>query len=180
MTQVLLIICAISLLSVLTLSVNGTFLAAVSTSIEAQAQLTAFSLSQNLMDEILSKAFDEATVGGKEAFDTTVFTQSKYFGSEAGESLGGIDSTGRSFSQFDDVDDYHNYTRVVRDSVLDYFTITCRVTYVSREALDREASGRTFLKAITVTAAHPNFPQDNSGNIVPVVFQEIAVSRKYL
>jgi hypothetical protein len=176
----LLIIGALSLLSVLTLNVNGTFLMAINTSLEAQAQLNAYSYGQSLMDEILAKSFDEGTVAGNSVFDTDAFTQPKNFGPDAGEMLPGIDSLNHSVDFFDDVDDYHAYTRVIRDSVMDYYTITSQITYTSDQDLDSEVSFRTYLKSITVRVSHPNLPKNESGQVIPVILKEITVSRRYL
>ena len=77
------------------------FFANPARSVEPLLQIRAAEYGQALMDEILSKPFDENTpLGGVPACVGAACTARAAFGSDAGEG-------GRA--DFDDVDDYHDY-----------------------------------------------------------------------
>jgi hypothetical protein len=188
MGQMMLVIGAFSMLSILTLSVNGTFLTALATGLEAQAQLNAMSMAQALLDEILTRDFDEKVTGGQRAFQNSDFTLTTNFGPDgAGESIVGRDSTYRSKMKFDDVDDYHNYQRAVKDSVLGWFFLNTQVSYAKETYPDSLITDRSHYKVVTVTVTHPNLPKrevrDSTGTyrdvIIPVVLKDLAIYRRY-
>ena len=187
MGQSMLVIAAFSMLSILTLSINGTFLTALSTGLNAQSQLNALSMGQALLDEILSQDFDEKVTGGRRAFTDSDFTTTANFGPDAGESISGRDSTYQSKLKFDDVDDYDNYQRAVRDTILGWFTMTSTVSYAKESYPESLTTSRTFYKYITVSVTQPNLPakqvKDSLGHwnsvIIPVVLKDIAIYRRY-
>ena len=147
----MLVIAAFSMLSILALSINGTFLTALSTGLEAQSQLNALSMGQALLDEILAQDFDERVTGGQKAFKDSDFTVTASFGPDAGESISGRDSTYQSKNKFDDVDDYHNYQRAVKDTILGWFTMTSSISYAKETYPDSLTSLSTYYKSVTVS-----------------------------
>jgi hypothetical protein len=167
------------MLSILALSINATMIGSVATGLEAQAQLNALSMAQSLLDEILSKSYDEKVTGGVRVFQASGFTDPALFGPDgADEAITGVDSTYRSKMRFDDVDDYHNYRRAVYDEVLGRFDITSTIAYASETYPDSLLSTQTHFKVVTVTVEHPNLPKDGD-EIIPVVLKDIAIYRRY-
>jgi hypothetical protein len=188
MVQTMLVIGACSMLSILTLSINGTFLTSLATGLEAQAQLNALSFGQALLDEILTKEYDEETTDGNRVFQNSEFTAASSFGADgASEAMSGRDSTFRSKSRFDDVDDYHNYSRAVKDSLLGWFSVTSQVSYAREGHPDSLTTSKSHYKVITVSVTHPNLPKrqvrDSSGVyhdvVIPVVLKDLAIYRRY-
>lgn len=183
MGQMMLVMGAFAMLSILTLSVNGTFLTAIATGLEAQAQLNALSMAQTLLDEALAKDYDENVTGGRLAYGDTAFTTTVNFGYDgSGELITGRDSTYQSKIKYDDVDDYHRYTRAVQDSILGWFDISSSVSYASETYPDSLITDRRHFKVVTVTVRHPNLPtRDSSGRqvMIPVVLKDIAIYRRF-
>lgn len=185
MVNMMLVIGAFSMLSILTLSINGTFLTALATGISAQAQLNALSMGQALLDEILTRDYDENVTGGRRAFQNSDF--SAVLGPESGEAINGRDSSYQSIARFDDVDDYHNYQRAVYDSLLGWFLLNSQISYARESYPDSLVSTRTHFKVVTVTVTHPNLPTrqvaDPTGAyhevLIPVVLKDIAIYRRY-
>ncbi len=187
----MLVIGALTMLAMLTLSVNGTFISAISTGLEAQAQLNALSIAQTLLDEILARDFDEVVTGGQLAYGDTAFTPTANFGPDAsGEQLNAgllatilgnanCDTSYQSKAKFDDVDDYDGYQRAVSDSVLGWFYVASRVSYASETYPDSLKSDRTHYKVVRVTVMHPNLPTDYDGNVISTSLQDIAIYRRY-
>ena len=175
------------MLSILTLSINGTFLTALSTGLNAQSQLNALSMGQALLDEILAQDFDQKVTGGARAFQDSDFTTTANFGPESGESISGRDSTYQSKTKFNDVDDFNNYRRAVKDTILGWFTMTSTVSYAKETYPDSLTTSRTFYKSISVSVTQPNLPtkqvKDSTGKwnsvIIPVVLKDLAIYRRY-
>lgn len=186
MVNMMLVIGAFSMLSILTLSINGTFLTALATGISAQAQLNALSFGQALLDEILTRDYDEKVTGGRRAFSNNDFSAT--LGRDGGgESITGRDSSYQSRIRFDDVDDYHNYQRAVYDSLLGWFLLSSQVSYARESYPDSLINVRSHFKVVTVTVTHPNLPTrqvvDSTGSyhdvLIPVVLKDLAIYRRY-
>ena len=60
----MMVIFALILLDTLSLTVNQTLINSSTTRLEMQANLDALSYGQTLLDEVLSKSFDQRTAGG--------------------------------------------------------------------------------------------------------------------
>src|SRR5512135_3299894 len=103
--QTMMVILAMMLLGTLSLNVNKTLINTSTTSLEMEASLDALSYGQSMMDEILSKSFDKATV------NTRIFKasdMSTYLGWDAGEFFVKPDSSYlgafKSLTKYNDVD----------------------------------------------------------------------------
>ena len=185
--QTLFVLAAFALLSTLTLDVNASLITMTTTGLEMETSLDALSVGQSLMDEILSKEFDEKTTGGTRAFSYDDVTPLGGFGPDGGAEAivgnGGIDSSRsgkfQSKTRFDDVDDYHRYQRTSWDPRMGWFHVSVAVCYVSEDAPYTVALSPTFCKKITVTIDHPNLSKDANGQIVPVVMSDLSVYRRY-
>ncbi len=183
--QSLLVIGAFAILSLITVSVNSTILTTTSTGLEMEANLSALSMAESAMDEILDKAFDQVVANGARIFNPSSMTPVGQLGPDAGEAItanGGIDTssvdTFLSKTRFNDVDDYKGYHRRAWDARVGWFDITVTVSYVDEDQLTI-VSTQTFHKQITITVTNPSMSKDNNGNVIPLSMMDISVYRKY-
>lgn len=137
---------AIALLALVSLRFNTTLLGTRTTEIENKVYLTAFSLADDLLEEIKQKAFDEETVDWK-AISTSELTTKNSFGPvDAGES---------TVFEFDDIDDYDGYTEDVSLPHAEDYSVTSSVDYVSASDQDVISSTQTYFKRVTVRVTSP-------------------------
>ncbi len=187
--QIMFILGAFAMLSMLALNVNRTMVGSLVLGLEMEATLNALSIGQSMLDEVMQKNFDEKTIG-KVAYTYTDITQPSNLGPESGESITGFDSaytSGGTFHdfqsklKFDDVDDYKGYTRKVWDSRLGYFEVTDSIKYVSETSPNTTSSSATFYKVIVVVVRHPNLPKstDTSATSLPIILRDVSVYRQY-
>ncbi len=183
--QTLLVIGAFAILSLITVSANSTILTTTTTGLEMEANLSALSMAESMMDEILDKPFDQAVASGARIFSPSGMTSVGSLGPDAGETIttnGGIDTssidTFLSKTRFNDVDDYNHYHRQAWDPRLGWFDVVDTVTYVDEDNMTLIAT-QTFHKQITITVTNSSMSKDNNGNVVPLVMKDISVYRKY-
>ncbi|HLF20451.1 MAG TPA: hypothetical protein VI704_06655 [Bacteroidota bacterium] len=199
MGQTMLIIGAFALLSVLTLSVNQTLLTTQTVGLEMEANLTALSVAQSLMDEITTQEFDERTTTGLKIYTPSEMTDLGDLGPEAGEteitwvdtayynnggSIAAYDNGGvfydfKSRDYYDDVDDYHGYRRKVWDNRMGYFDVAVRTGYVNEDTPDSASSVRTNQKIIIISVSQFNLSKNLNGDVLPVVLKDLAVYRRF-
>lgn len=142
--QTLLTVGAMLLLAIVSLNFNSTVLNTSTSDIENQVYLTAFSISDNIIEEIKQKSFDQATV----QFPTTnpaSLTPPDKLGPEAGE----------VYPYFNDVDDYNGFIDTVSKPYFETYYVSCKVVYVSASDPDVVSSTQTFFKKATVTVSSP-------------------------
>ena len=145
-TQSFLTIGAMALLALVSLRFNTTLLENRTTEIENKVYLTAFSLADDLIEEIKQKAFDEKTVEWK-AIPADQLSPSNAFGPvDAGES---------SVNTFDDIDDYHGYLKAVSLPHVENYSVMSTVEYVSATDPDATSNTQTYFKKITVRVNSP-------------------------
>lgn len=174
---------AFTLLATLTLAINATIVQTSNMGLEMEANLNALSYAQSMLDEILTKSFDENTTNNRRVFTNAGMTSSGSFGPDGGETLSPpIDSsrtnTFRSTWRFDDVDDYHGYQRWVWNPRLGWFIIRDTVRYVHEDNLTSQAA-QTWHKKITVNVQNYSMIKDQAGNVIPYRMHDVAVYRKY-
>jgi hypothetical protein len=134
--------------------------------------VTALSLAQSVLDEAKTKAYDEYTVNRTYALTKTdSLTLPSKLGREWGEQLSVPDvdtittsspftpsSPGyRSTTQFDDVDDYNGYQRLVNTPRAEGYRIRVSVQYASPTCPDSAVSTKTWCKTMTVQITSPYF-----------------------
>jgi hypothetical protein len=188
-SQIMFVLGALAMLSVLGLSFNGTMYASLQLGLEMGATLNALSIGQSMLDEIMQKNFDQHTIDVV-AYKCSEVTPYGSLGPESGESITGIDScytSGgtfhdfRSRSKFNDVDDYNLYHRRVFDPCLGYFDVFDSVKYVSEFTPGLDTASSTFYKKIVIVVRHPNLRKahdtDTTGQ--PIVVRDIAIYRQY-
>ncbi|MCX6121603.1 MAG: hypothetical protein NTX44_08290 [Ignavibacteriales bacterium] len=181
--QTMFVILAFVLLASLTLSINRTMLMSSNLGLEMEVNLNALSLGQSLLDEMLNKEFDQVTINGNRIFDAN--SLSSTLGPEAGESITLPDTypyQSKSKFKYNDFDDYNNYRRFAKDSILGDFTIDVVVEYVNETNPDNVSGSRTYQKRATVTVTHPNMAKNvqlANEPVIPVVLKDLWVYRRF-
>jgi len=137
---------AIVLLALTSLRFNTTLLANRTTEIENKVYLTAFSLADDLIEEIKQKAFDEETVEWR-AITTDQLTPYNAFGP--------VDPGESSVYDFDDIDDYQGYSKSVSLPHAENYSVISTVDYVTASNPDVTSSSQTFFKRISVNVTSP-------------------------
>lgn len=173
--QMILVLGALMLLSMLSLSVNSMFLDETTVMLDAEANLDAISIAQSMIDEIMVKSFDANTVSTK-IYVASGFTAANGLGANATEvsNVAQPDTATpfKSVKYYNDVDDYHLYTRTVNNPRLGKFTVVDSVYYVNETTPNVVSNTQTFLKKVVVTVTHKNM-------IKPLTLSDIAVYRRY-
>ncbi len=189
--QMMLVIGAFAMLSILALSFNSTMFGSLKLGLEMEATLNALSIGQSMMDEILAKNFDEKTTGTARAYQYTDVTVPASLGPDGGtEPINYIDSSytsGGTFydfaskGKFDDVDDYHLYKRKVLDPRLGYFFVYDTIKYCSEYTPQNDTTSATFYKKIIIVVTHPNLPtqNDTAHTSLPIILKDISIYRRY-
>lgn len=137
---------AIALLALISLRFNTTLLENRTTEIENKVYLTAFSLADDLIEEIKQKAFDEQTVEWRAI---TADQLSSY------DLFGPVDDGESSVFYFDDIDDYHGYSKAVSLPHAENYSVTSTVDYVTANNQDVTSLSQTFFKRVVVRVTSP-------------------------
>jgi hypothetical protein len=145
--QLLLLIAGIGILSILILTTNTVSLQNLSIKLENRSALSTISIAQSIIEEIKTKSFDEAALNGF-PMSSDNLTAAESFGPE-----------GEIHPAFDDVDDYHNYSRTIASDDAGIITSLVKVNYVSEEFPDITSSTNTYLKKVTVELTGENLIQ---------------------
>jgi len=141
--QTFLAIGALAIFSLVSVRFNSSVLQNLTVEVENKVYLTAFSLADDLIEEIKQKAFDEETVEWR-AVATGELTPASNFGVfDAGET---------SVEYFDDIDDYNGYSKEVSLPHAEGYTVICYVSYVNAADPDVISGTQTYFKRVTVTA----------------------------
>jgi hypothetical protein len=135
--QSFLAIGAMALLALVSLQFNTNVLENSSTEIEDKVYLTAFSLADDLIEEIKEKAFDEKTID----FQAIAVNQLTPPNSLTFE-------TGESWPNFDDIDDYNDYKKPVSLPHAEGYELNCKVNYVDSDGND--LTTQSFYKKVTI------------------------------
>lgn len=143
--QSLLAIGAIALFALISIRFNSSVLQNQTVEIENKVYLTAFSLADDLIEEIKQKAFDEFTVKMKVITEGSL-TLPENFGVDSGE-----DAT--NHNTFDDIDDYDGYSVDINLPHAEDYEVISKITYC--DSLGNDISTASFFKKITVTTSSP-------------------------
>ena len=181
--KILLIILALALLATLQLTVNSSVIRATLITMDNEARINGISIAEAMIDEINSKAFDSSTVTKVMNF-THQLTPYDRFGPEGSEK--GVPSYDQepflSKILFNDIDDYHRYTRIDHSSSLGAFFVRDSVIYVDSLNHDNYSSVQTWYKKIIVVVKHPNMIDSLMVNyymLDSVMVKSLAVYRQY-
>jgi hypothetical protein len=174
--QVLLVVGALTLLSTLGLAINSSIVQAYVATYDSEATIDAISIGQAMIDEIVTQGFDSSTVISTTLTSPTQCTAVLRLGADidSEKTLTVPDSEPfKSQARFNDIDDYHKYSRVVSSPRLGNFTVTDTVYYATGTSLDVASSSQTWYKRILVTVKHPRLYR-------PVTLSTLVVFRKFL
>ncbi|MBK9097606.1 MAG: hypothetical protein IPM14_05635 [bacterium] len=135
---------ALTLLALVNLRFNTSLLENQTIEVENKIYLTAFSLADDLIEEIKQKAFDAVTVDFPTT-DRTDLTPYNNFGPASSE----------TYPNYNDIDDYQGYTRTVSLPHAENYLVSCEVWYVNEGNPDQISSAQTFYKKVKVTVTSP-------------------------
>jgi hypothetical protein len=143
-TESFLSIGALLLFSLVSLNFNSSVLSNTTVEVENKVYLTAFSLADDLIEEVKQKAFDAATID----FPTT-----------DPSTLTGAYSLGHGwweeYPNFNDIDDFNDFVQSVSAPHAEGYEISCAVHYVDGDNPDNIVWTQTFYKKVTVTVSSP-------------------------
>lgn len=139
-SQLILLLGSLVLLGLLGLSQNNSLTRNTEYNMYNQALFTGTGLAQSILEEALSRDFDEQTTTRILTL-TDSLTAPGSLGKESGES---------DVTTFDDVDDYNNYTKTDNLEIFGDFHSKVQVVYIVSMNPDQQSATRTFMKKITV------------------------------
>ena len=142
--QSMLAIGSLFLLSITSMNFNSSLLQSNTAELENKVYLTAFSLADDMIEEIKGKAYDENTL----TFPTVNRATLTAVGSLGKES-------GEAYPYFDDIDDYNNFSRNADAPHSEKYHISAEVYYVSETNPDTKSTSQTFHKRVDVTVSSP-------------------------
>ncbi len=143
--QSLVAIGSIVLFSFISYNFNAAVLQNLGLEVENKVYLTAFSLADDMIEEIKQKAFDEETIVFR-AINPDELTESPYLGPEFGES---------NVNLYDDIDDYNGYQRPISLPHAENYTVKCKIDYVLSSNPQQISLAQTFFKRVEVTVNSP-------------------------
>ncbi len=110
----------------------------------SQVTLSATEAGLSHIERLKSLKFDEAVANDPDKFLPEYFTLPASFGADASE----------TFANFDDLDDFHNYT-YSKDTDLAPFNITTRISYMDSLNVNSAVSFRTRYKRAEILVQTP-------------------------
>lgn len=135
---------AIGLLTLTSLNFNSALLQSTTVEVENKVYLTAFSLADDMIEEIKEKNYDEKTL---------VFPTTNRANLTPALSLG--PETGESYPYFDDIDDYNNFTKNIVAPHAEDYRVDCSVEYVMEDDSNASSTNQTFHKRVNITVSSP-------------------------
>ena len=135
---------ALLLFSLVSLNFNSSVLSNTTVEVENKVYLTAFSLADDLIEEIKQKAFDAATLNFPTT-DPSTLTGAYNLGHGSWE----------TYPDYNDIDDFNGFVKSVSAPHAEGYQITCVVQYVDGDNPDQVVGTQTFYKKATVTVSSP-------------------------
>ena len=135
---------ALLLISLISLRFNSSVLENSNIETENKVYLTAFSLANDLIEEMKNKAFDAATVKFPTT-DPSLLTSPYSLGHASNE----------EYPYYNDIDDYNNFYQTIDAPHAENYEIRCSVYYVSEYNTEYKVMTQTFYKRADVTVASP-------------------------
>lgn len=146
--QMMLSIAGMIFLSMLILNVHSSTTDKLIILYSNEAVIEATGLAQAMFEEIQTKAFDEATTNDA-AKERSMLTEADELGKESGEVY---------YNDFDDIDDYNNYTVTDTANVMGEFDLAVTVKYVEETAPYDIATYRTYMKRVDISISNESLP----------------------
>lgn len=135
---------ALMIFGMISLRFDSAVLQNVEVEVENKVYLTAFSLADDLLEEIKQKAFDQQTVSFK-SISPSALTSPQNLGKELGE----------VWPNFNDIDDYNNYTKPVSLPHAEKYTVTSKVSYVDATNQELISGSQTYFKRVDLFVDSP-------------------------
>ena len=156
--QSLLAIGAVWLFALVTINFNSTVVHNISIEVENKSYLDAFSLADDMIEEIKQKAFDEIVV---DSFYTIYPSDLSPIGKDGTENLR---------KSFDDIDDYNSFKDTVGLPYVENFRRTVAVYYANPNDFDdlnfgKIITNRSFYKRVDVKVESLNNYLSNPVNL---------------
>lgn len=149
-SDLLLVLGAIVIFSIAVLNVNRGITRNQLLMTQAELEYTGIALGQDLIDEARIKAFDEATTTATPSNIPGAFSQANKFGGA---------NDGEAYPAYDDFDDYDGYQR--QDTTEHgIYRVTASVVYVTENAPNTAAGGKTAFKRLNVVVSSPFLDHD--------------------
>ncbi len=135
---------ALLIFSLVSLNFNSSVLSSTTVEVENKVYLTAFSLADDLIEEIKQKAFDAATINFPTT-DPSILTSAYNLGHADWE----------VYPNYNDIDDFNGFVKAVSAPHAEGYQINCVVRYVDGANPDNIVWTQTFYKRVTVTIDSP-------------------------
>ncbi len=135
---------ALMIFGIISLRFDSAVLQNTEVEVENKVYLTAFSLADDLLEEIKQRAFDEQTVVFK-SITTAALTPAQSLGKESGE----------VWPNFNDIDDYNNYSKPVSLPHAENYTVICKIHYASESDQNVISTSQTYYKRVEITVNSP-------------------------
>ena len=138
--QLILLFGGIALLGAISITIYSSFNFNTEFELYNEAYVTATGIGQSTIDRILTKHFDQKSIG--KTFSTPdSLTSAGSLGPDTGE---------LSVNQFNDVDDFKNYVKLDTLSILGIFKTKIDVGYTQKFNPDNNSTVKSFTKRIDV------------------------------
>lgn len=135
---------AMLFISLTSLRFNAAVLQNSTVEIENKVYLTAFSLADDMIEEIKNKSFDKSTTKFPTITASTL-TKADSLGPEGGETI----------TSFNDIDDYNNFIRIINAPHAESYTVRTKVYYVAANNPDLKITTQSFYKKAEITVTSP-------------------------
>ncbi len=135
--QSMLAIGALVIFSIVSLLFNSSVLQNSTIEIEDKVYLTAFSLADDLIEEMKQKAFDEKTID--------------FQAIKASQLTLPLGKEGETWPNFDDIDDYDKYSKPIDAPHAEGYVVQCDVEYC--DANGTHSNIQTYYKKVTITVS---------------------------
>lgn len=145
--QSLLTIGAIALFSLISIRFNSAVLENMTVEVENKVYLTAFSLADDLMEEIKQKAFDDQTVVFRSINPEELSPRNQF------APFRDPDETDDP-ATWDDIDDYNGYIKAVTLPHVEGYSVTCAVEYMTKDNYYSPSLIQTFYKRVQVSVSN--------------------------
>ncbi len=143
-SQLILLFASFIILSSSILLVNKASLETDEERIKAKYQIIAFTEAKNLFEEIKSKIYDEKIVS-LASLSRDSLTNTANLGPDS-----------ENYSEFDDIDDFNNYTREILISNNLRYKLQVKVDYIREDNPDLYSSTPTFYKLVKIKCFDQN------------------------
>jgi hypothetical protein len=134
---------ALLIFSLISLRFDSAVLENTGVEVENKVYLTAFSLADDLLEEIKQKAFDANTI------QFPITNPAGLTNYPLGHSAGEV------YPDFNDIDDFNLYSRKIDAPHAENYEVSSEVYYVGEDTPEVKSSIRTFYKRADVTVTSP-------------------------